>query len=51
MKFQRGPISRQMQPDYTYNVNDNLRINMLMSENVRQKRVKMLKHFEIFQEL
>ena len=32
----------------TYNINDNPKINILMSKNIRQKRLKILEHFDTY---
>ena len=31
-----------------YNINDNPKINILMSENIRYKRVKILEYFDAY---
>ena len=32
----------------TYNINDNPKINILMSENIRYRRVKILEYFDAY---
>ena len=32
----------------TYNMNDNLKNNILMSENIRQKRLTVLEYFDAY---